>query len=375
MSKRIFALFIILTVIVIGIIVLFGGEREGTTDNQNGTTTATTTQDVPDIEVMRDDLEIPWDIAFLPRGALLVSERTGQLSVILEDGTKNELLNLDVDHTGEAGLLGITLHPDFETNAWVYLYMSGASEDRGTVNRVVRFKLVDDGLIQERTILENIPGAPYHDGGRIEFGPDGYLYIATGDATVEDLAQNRNSLAGKILRLTDEGNVAPGNPFGTPIYSYGHRNPQGIAWDSEGRLWSTEHGRSGVLSGFDEINLIKPGNNYGWPTIQGDETREDMVAPKLQSGPSVTWAPASAAIQGNNLYFGGLRGEALYRALLSGEEVVRLDRFFHEDFGRIRTVRVGPDDMLYITTSNRDGRGDAKEGDDKIIRINPESLD
>ncbi|PIR82767.1 glucose sorbosone dehydrogenase [Candidatus Kaiserbacteria bacterium CG10_big_fil_rev_8_21_14_0_10_59_10] len=340
----------------------------------NGGTASTENETpVPDVEVIADNLEIPWDVAFLPEGGYLVTERAGRLIHIAADGSRRALPIEGVRTGGEGGLLGIALHPAFADNRLLYLYLT-ATAPSGTVNRVERFRF-ESGTLSDRTvIIDDIPGASYHDGGRIAFGPDQHLYITTGDAGRRTLSQERNSLAGKILRVRADGGVAPGNPYGTAVYSWGHRNPQGLAWDEAGRLWSTEHGRSGALSGFDEINLIERGANYGWPEIEGDERRAGMRAPILHSGARTTWAPASAAILGNSLFFGGLRGETLYEAVLEGERVVELREHFAGSFGRIRTVRVGPDGFLYITTSNLDGRGTPRAGDDKLMRINPASL-
>ena len=227
-------------------------------------------------------------------------------------------------------------------------------------------------LLNEEIIVDKIPGAPNHNGGRIKFGPDGFLYITTGDAQNPSQAQDKNSLAGKILRLADDGKIPDDNPFGNHVYSYGHRNPQGLTWDNQGRLWATEHGRSGILSGLDEINLIEKGKNYGWPDIQGDEIKVQMESPKIHSG-SDTWAPGGAAFLNNSIFFGGLRGQTFYEAKINGEKL-ELKEHFKGEFGRIREVVVGSDKMLYITTSNLDGRGSPKQGDDKIIKINPSKL-
>ncbi|HYE23439.1 MAG TPA: PQQ-dependent sugar dehydrogenase [Candidatus Paceibacterota bacterium] len=318
------------------------------------------------------NLEIPWDIAFIDDG-LLVSERTGNVELIRADGSRKEIPIEGVHDRGEGGLLGLTLHPDFKRTGYVYLYMSSPAQD-GTTNRIVRYRYEDEALTEDRVILEGIPGAIYHDGGRMEFGPDGYLYVTTGDATEPSIAQDLSSLGGKILRMTDDGAPAPGNPYDSLIYSYGHRNPQGLAWDAAGRLWSTEHGRSGVQSGLDEINLIEAGANYGWPTIEGDAEEEGMRTPARHSGTRDTWAPASLVYHKGSLYFGGLRGEALYEAVLDGTRVTEVKEHFAETYGRIRTVRLSPDGYLYITTSNRDGRGNADDADDRIIRVDPASL-
>lgn len=325
-------------------------------------------------EIVAEGLEIPWDIAFLPNGGVLVTERTGHVVEVLKDGTQSEIRVEGVHQGGEGGLLGIVLHPAFETNRFVYLYMSAPGTAGETQNRVVRYTFESGELLEDKVIITDIPGAVYHDGGRMEFGPDGMLYITTGDATRPAIAQGLSSLGGKVLRLTPDGEPAPGNPFGTRVYSYGHRNPQGLAWDSTGKLWETEHGRSGITSGLDEINLIEAGKNYGWPESEGDSVEAGTVAPARHSGTSDTWAPASLAYLNGSLFFGGLRGEALYEAVLNGSQVVELKEHFKGQFGRIRTVRVGPDGMLYLTTSNTDGRGSPQNGDDKIIRVNPELL-
>jgi len=316
------------------------------------------------IEIIADNLQIPWEIVFLPDGDLLVTERPGTLKII---GKEGRVYTIDgVEHVGEGGLLGLVLHPQFQENHWIYLYFTTRNGESLT-NRVERYRFKENRLSEKKSIIDNIPGASYHDGGRITFGPDGYLYITTGDAGSSNLAQDINSLAGKILRLKDDGSIPPDNPFGNAVYSYGHRNSQGLAWDDQGQLWATEHGRSGI----DELNLIEKGKNYGWPIIQGDETRVGMESPVAQSGSNETWAPAGLAFWDNSLFFGGLRGEALYEAKIINDKQVDLIIHFRNEFGRIRAVILGPDGYLYITTSNTDGRGDPYPNDDKIIRINP----
>jgi glucose/arabinose dehydrogenase len=240
------------------------------------------------------------------------------------------------------------------------------------MNRVERYELNEsaNSLNNRTVIIEGIPGAANHDGGRIAFGPDGLLYITAGDAQNEPSAQDKAALSGKILRLEDDGSVPSSNPFGTAVYSYGHRNPQGLAWDDSGQLWATEHGRSGVRSGFDEVNLIEAGKNYGWPEFEGDEVGNGMVSPVLHSGASDTWAPAGAAISEDTLFFTGLRGETLYSAKISGRKLTDFTAHFKGEYGRLRGVAVSPDgEWLYLTTSNRDGRGAVKPNDDKIIKI------
>lgn len=328
------------------------------------------------VSTVAENLEIPWGLAFLPDKSIIFTERAGRLRFIDSKGVlrKEPIATIsDVFHIGEGGLLGVAVHPKFETNKFIYLYYTYSGSGDNTLNRVVRYKLQGNKLIDEKTIVDNIPGAANHNGGRIKFGPDGFLYITTGDSQVAPLAQSTSSLAGKILRVDDEGVKVSGNAFDNRIYSYGHRNPQGLAWDDKGRLWATEHGRSGIQSGLDELNLIESGKNYGWPTIEGDKTKNDMVTPVINSGPTTTWAPAGMAYFNNSLFFGGLRGQGLYEAVLNGNKVT-LKKHFDGELGRIRDVVLGPDNMLYITTSNRDGRGIPKANDDKLIKIDPEKL-
>ncbi len=315
-----------------------------------------------DREIIAENLNIPWEIVFLPDGEILITERPGTLLLIKN---KQKIIIQEVKHIGEGGLLGVAVHPDFENNKHVYLYYTYSSNRDDTLNRVVRFKFENNKLANEQVIIDEIPGAINHNGGRIKFGPDEYLYITTGDAQNPSLAQDINSPAGKILRVTDEGKAVPDNPFGNLIYSYGHRNPQGLTWDNQDRLWATEHGPQAL----DELNLIEKGKNYGWPVVQGDRKQEGMVSPIIQSGPNATWAPAGATFSNGSIFFGGLRGEALFEYKIADKS---LKRHFQGQFGRIRAVVLGPDNYLYITTSNTDGRGNPKENDDRLIKINPE---
>ena len=345
--------------------------------SKNGEPSPKQIADIPKTTIVAQGLEVPWAIAFLSDARILVTERPGRVRIVNVTGDVDPnpavTINVDSRTDGEGGLLGIVLHPDFSNNHFVYLYYTYQSSGNKTLNRVVRMKCENNKLSGEEVLIDKIPGAIYHNGGRIKFGPDGFLYITTGDSRDSSLAQDKNSLAGKILRSTDEGKPAPGNPFGNLIYSYGHRNPQGIAWDANGKLWETEHGRSNP-TGFDEVNLIEGGKNYGWEIIQGDETRSGMETPKINSGANGTWAPSGVAIVGNSLFFSGLKGETLYEAKINGGNISDLKKHFEKEFGRIREVILGPDGMLYVTTSNRDGRGSPKDRDDKIIRVNPTKL-
>jgi glucose/arabinose dehydrogenase len=323
----------------------------------------------PVVEVVAKDLEIPWEIVILPDARLLVTERPGRVLIIGEEQEVIEIEN--VTQIGEGGLLGAVIHPDFENNKYIYLYYTTGQADNLT-NRVVRYVLDGNELTEDREIISGIGGASYHDGGRMAFGPDGYLYITTGDAGNVDSAQETDSLLGKILRLDEDGNIPEDNPFGNGVYSYGHRNPQGLAWDDQGRLWSTEHGPSGSDTGQDELNLIEIGQNYGWPLFTGDASEEGFIPPVIQSGKNVTWAPAGAVFYEGNIYFTGLRGNGLYEYEI---ETGDLNKYLDGVYGRLRALTLGPDGYLYISTSNRDGRGEVRDGDDKILKVNIDLLD
>ena len=375
MSK---AVLIILFVSLAAVWFLFRGGRDNiVTEKPSSNITGDITATSDSIKVIASNLDTPWAIAFLPDNTMLVTERPGRVRLINNQGQlENEpvVILSKVREIGEGGLLGMALHPDFSQNNYVYFYYTYSQTGSNTFNRVVRMIYRNGQLTDEKVIVDRIPGASNHNGGRIKFGPDNNLYIATGDAQEPSRAQDKNSLAGKILRVTPDGKPAAGNPFNNEIYSYGHRNVQGLVWDAAGRLWATEHGRSGVASGLDELNLIENGQNYGWPDIQGDEEKEGMVSPVRHSGSKTTWAPAGAAFIGNALFFGGLRGQTLYEAVIDGEKVSVFKEHFKGKYGRIREIIKGPDNMLYITTSNHDGRGNPDTSDDRIIRINPSSL-
>lgn len=363
-----------------------------TQQSANTTPLQSSNPEIPSETIIAEGLDTPWAIAFLPAhsassaadaggpdGGILVTERPGRVRLVDTNGKLQEKPVATIagaKEIGEGGLLGIALHPNFSSNNYVYFYYTYGSEGDNTRNRVVRMTYENGQLSDEKIIVDNIPGASNHNGGRIKFGPDNYLYITTGDAQEPSLAQQKSSLAGKILRVTDEGKPTPGNFNDTYGYSWGHRNPQGIAWDSNGNLWETEHGPSGgsLGTGNDEVNLIEFSKNYGWPIIQGNQIREGMVTPVKNSTPSVAWAPGGAAFIGNSFFFGGLRGQALYEAVIQNNQITEFTEHFKNKYGRIREVIAGPDGMLYISTSNQDGRGRPAESDDRIIKINPEKL-
>lgn len=320
------------------------------------------------VTVIAENLDTPWALAFLPDGSILVTERAGNVRIINHDGTLDPTITkIPSREIGEGGLLGITIHPDFASNNYVYLYYTYSGDGNQTFNRVVRMTYGNKSLSDEKIILDEIPGDNNHNGGRIKFGPDRNLYIGTGDAENPTNAQNTTSLSGKILRITPEGKIPSDNPFNNAIYSIGHRNVQGLAWKNNA-LWATEHGRSGVLSGLDELNLIEKGKNYGWSVIQGDETKIGMESPRWNSGSS-TWAPSGAAFVGSRLFFAGLRGQTLYEAQIKDDKVLKITEHFKGEFGRLREVILGPDGYLYVTTSNKDGRGKPAKNDDRILKI------
>lgn len=366
--KAVFVIILIITAIASFLVFV----PQGQNNKQQSippTTQQTPTTTIPQTTTIATGLEVPWSIAFLPDDDMLVTERIGRIQRIDKNGNKTLIATLpEVKQIGESGLHGIVLDPNFAKNNFLYVYYTYSATGNETKNRVVRYTFANNKVTSPTIIVDAIPGALFHDGGRVKFGPDNFLYISTGDAQQPSLAQTKSSLAGKILRVTTDGKPAPGNPFGDRIYSYGHRNPQGITWDNTGQLWETEHGNSAT----DEVNRIEKGNNYGWPTITGTTTQQGMVTPVLQSG-SNTWAPGDIAYLDGSLYFVGLRGQALFQIDLS-KNPLNIQEHFKGKFGRIREITVGPDNMLYITTSNRDGRGIPGLDDDKIIRINPKAL-
>lgn len=316
-------------------------------------------------------LAVPWGVTFLPDGAALVAERdSARLSRIPAAGGAPEPLGVITEVAArapdsEGGLLGLAVSPRFAADRLVFAYYSADGE-----NRVVRMTLDGTRLGTPQPVVTEIPAGVFHDGGRITFGPDGMLYVGTGDAKQPLLAQDPTSLAGKILRVTPDGRPAPGNPLpGSPIYSFGHRNVQGLAFDGAGRLWAAEHGENA----WDELNLIRPGGNYGWPLVEGRLVRPlELKGPYFD--PVVQWRPAEAspsglAIFAGTAYLAGLRGQRLWAIPLSGETAGQPRALFTGRFGRLRTIVPAPDGSLWLTTSNRDGRGQPRPGDDRILRL------
>jgi len=334
------------------------------------------------VETIAENLEVPWAIAFSPDGRIFFTERDGNVRII-EDGItlQEPALTLNVGRI-EGGLLGLALDPEFEKNHYLYLYYT-YSELLSTYNRVSRFTENDNKLSDEFVLIDKIPGAAVHDGGRIRFGPDNKLYITTGDAANAPLAQDLRSLAGKVLRINSDGTIPADNPFsGSAVYSLGHRNPQGLDWEPvTGKLVVAEHGPSGER-GFahDEINIVEAGKNYGWPNIVGSQTDPRYISPIFHTG-EIAWAPSGASFYNSDkipelkgkYLVANLRGIHLHAFEIDTEqnEIISDESLFSGQFGRLRDISVGNDGYLYMLTSNRDGRGSPTPNDDRILRIMP----
>jgi glucose/arabinose dehydrogenase len=338
------------------------------------------------VETVIGNLEVPWSIVWAPDGRMFFTERPGRVRVYEKGQLRPAplLIVSDVQSSGETGLMSMALHPQFASNRWLYLAYSYRSA--GEHVRIVRYKESSGGVTERTIILDAIPAARFHAGCRIKFGTDGKLYITTGDATDRSAAQRLDSLAGKTLRLNDDGTIPQDNPFvgktntRQEIWSYGHRNAQGLDWHpGTGLMLQTEHGPSGFdgPSGGDEVNIVEKGKNYGWPLAHHDVAAEGTEPPLLLYTPAC--APASAAFYRanvfpqfqNNFFFGCLRGTRIIRVVLDGRRVVTQEDLLAGKYGRIRDVAEGPDGYLYFSTSNRDGRGEPTSDDDRIMRLVP----
>ncbi|WP_086601608.1 PQQ-dependent sugar dehydrogenase [Streptomyces swartbergensis] len=321
------------------------------------------------VRTVAEGLDSPWGLAPLPGGGLLVSSRDDGTIVRVDakTGKKTELGEVPgVSAAGEGGLLGIALSPDYASDHMVYAYFTSASD-----NRIVRMlydekKPSGEQLGAPDTVFRGIPKGFVHNGGRIEFGPDKMLYVGTGESGDTGLSQDKESEGGKILRLTPEGEPAPGNPFpDSPVYSYGHRNVQGLAWDAKQRLFASEFGQDT----WDELNAIKPGDNYGWPEAEGRSDDSGFHNP-VDQWTTAEASPSGIAYAEGSIWMAGLRGKRLWRIPLNGTEASAEPQAFLEgEYGRLRTVVPAGGDRLWLVTSNTDGRGNPEDGDDRILEL------
>ncbi len=341
---------------------------------------------VENVQLIAGGLEVPWAVDLAPDGRLFVTERPGRVRIVklgAGGGLQAEpwaRVPARANPDSERGLLGIALDPDFATSGVVYLYYSYTSTGGGTLNRLVRLRDQGGKGVDETTLLDNIPGSSNHDGGRIRFGPDGKLYVATGDGEQEQRAQDRNSLGGKILRLNKDGSIPSDNPFpGSAVFSFGHRNVQGLAWHPDTKaLYATEHGPSGFFPACcnDEVNRIEAGANYGWPIVTGQPNDARFKDPVVWSGRTDTWAPSGAAfatVAGplrGSLLFSALRGQHLHRVVFAADGKIAFEeRLLVNAYGRLRDVYELSTGEFLILTSNRDGRGRPAQDDDRILLV------
>lgn len=352
------------TVFMILIFLLVGcssNKQQDAVYNNNGQNTTPSPQVNAEIEVIAEDLDVPWSIE-KNNNTIYLTERSGSI-VKIENGEMEKQrveLEKDLATTSEAGLLGFVLAPDFSNTNLAYAYYT-YEDSSGQFNRIITLHLDDNVWKEKNVLLDYIPSGSYHHGGRLKIGPDGKLYATAGDASEADIAQDLNSLGGKILRMNLDGAIPNDNPFSNSyVYSYGHRNPQGITWFPDGTLYASEHGNSAN----DEINRIEAGQNFGWPIIEGYEEQDGMISPLFTSGAESTWAPSGMANYNGKLYVAALRGTAVIEFDLETGEL----REVIANFGRIRDVLVD-DNFLYFISNNSDGRGNPQESDDKLYRI------
>ncbi|OLS41275.1 sorbosone dehydrogenase family protein [Bacillus sp. MRMR6] len=319
----------------------------------------------PEIEIVAENLQVPWSIEKVNQ-VFYLTERTGSIVKVENGKMERQQVKLEkpLAQVAEAGLLGFVLNPDFQENQMAFAYYTYSDNEQDQFNRVITLRFESNRWVENDILLDKIPSAAYHHGGRLKIGPDQKLYITTGDATVPERAQDIHSLNGKILRMNFDGTIPDDNPFkNSYVYSYGHRNPQGLVWMDK-TLFSSEHGQSA----HDEINEIKPGANYGWPVISGSETKARMEAPLFHSGDE-TWAPSGMAVLNGKLYVAALRGNAVREYDLEQNTT----KAVITGLGRIRDVFVDGD-YLYFVSNNTDGRGNPDENDDKLYRVYASNL-
>lgn len=333
--------------------------------SSTGSTSASTTGTQPNVTEVVADLEVPWDLTFLPDDTALVTLRDSGKVMQIKDGRARSVGTVPgVLAEGEGGLLGIAVSPEFEQDSTIYAYATTKDD-----NRVLRMTLGDKGLGAPTPVLTGIPKAGNHNGGRIAFGPDGRLYVATGDASDSTASQDEDSLGGKILRITADGEPAPGNPDAdSPVWSSGHRNVQGLAWREDGTMWASEFGQDT----WDELNRIERGGNYGWPDVEGVGQREGFIDP-VATWSTTDASPSGIAVDGDGaIVLAALRGKSLWRVPVTGEgdaaQVGEPQRLLQDEHGRLRDVELAPDGTLWVLTSNT-FRGDPSEGDDRVLSV------
>jgi glucose/arabinose dehydrogenase len=322
------------------------------------------------VSTLATNLEVPWSFAFLPGGNALVTERdSGRLLTVNPSGEARVVQTLPEGGSGEGGLLGVSVSPNYEEDRYVYAYYTTERD-----NRVVRFRIGEE----PEPVLTGIPVNSYHDGGRIKFGPDGMLYISTGDAGDTENSQDRGSLGGKILRIEPDGSIPKDNPFaGNPVYSYGHRNVEGLAWDAEGQLYASEFGQNT----WDEVNRIEAGENYGWPEVEGKGGQDRGYVEPITVWPTSEASPSGAEIMidgaipqwEGDLFVAALRGESLWHLELNDKgHITDREKLLDGEVGRVRDVAQAPDGSLWVSTSNYDSYGNpVSEQDDRILRLAP----
>ncbi|GEK21352.1 PQQ-dependent sugar dehydrogenase [Cellulomonas xylanilytica] len=340
-----------------------------------GTTDTTGSASAPTVAVSENDevvggLDVPWGLAFLPDGDAVVTLRNAAaLVLVAPDGTRTDVTGPGADEladlvvpAGEGGLLGVAILGADGPAVDLALYATVADD-----NRVLRGTLDGSVLGDLDPILTGIAKAGNHDGGRLAVGPDDFLYVATGDAGDPPSAQDPDSLSGKILRITADGDPAPGNPDeGSPVWSLGHRNVQGIGWAPDGRMFASEFGQNT----WDELNLIEPGGNYGWPEVEGlSDGAADGFSEPLAVWATTDASPSGLAVTDDAVYLAGLRGERLWRVPLTQVGVGTPQALLEGEHGRLRAVEPAPDGSLWVVTGNTDGRGDVRDGDDRILRV------
>jgi len=339
------------------------GNPSEATSAPTTTTSTPTAEPGPVVPTAFEDLvtglDVPWGLAFLPDGSALVSERdSARIRQVTAAGQVSEVGTVpDVVADNEGGLLGLAIPPG---QAIVYAYLTAAQD-----NRVVRMSFDGGALGRPEIVIDGIPKAGNHNGGRLAFGPDGMLYVSTGDAAQPDRAQDRESLGGKILRLSPDGSVPSDNPFaGSPVFSYGHRNVQGLAFDQDGRLWASEFGQNT----WDELNLIEAGGNYGWPVVEGVGDDDRFIQPVAQWSTDEA-SPSGIAYVRDTVFLASLRGQRLWQVPVPDGVAGTPTDFAAGEFGRLRAAALAPDGSLWVLTNNTDGRGEPRDGDDRILRV------